>query len=381
MSLRILTLNTWGSPYAKHHAPRRAAIAGRLLALAPDVIALQEVFRKPDRQLLQRELRAEYPHQHYFASGLLGSGLLTLSRHPIVDAAFYRFRLGGESENIQRGDYYGGKGIGLTSIQTPEDGLINVFNSHTHAQYDPAEDNRFAIFTDSNLYEAARFIQGYSTAPVILCGDLNTRPGQGGYRIITALGHLTDAYTALHPNDAGTTYDPDNPYSDTSIPERLDYILLRGLRVQNIKITLTERLSDAGPALAYSDHYGLLAEVTPATTDTAHEAANNACDVLSNLHTRLQAARTEMDVARSRYAQRGVFGIAAMVDLLLSGGLRKRLGWFYPLLLLATGGYGAAHLLHNALNLRPRATVIDAQLAEISHQLAAQRLFDGRHCE
>src|SRR5690606_3187198 len=195
---------------------------------------------------------ATWQHFHYFPSALVGSGLLTMSKYPITDAHFHKFRMQGKPEDILHGDYYAGKGVGLTRIDTPQ-GLIDVYNCHTHAQYNPDNDNEYALYTETNLYEVARFIDSHSGAsPVILCGDLNTRPNQEGYKIITQLGALVDTFHELHIQHPITSA-KDNPYTQSD-NQCLDYVLVRNASVQSIDLVMTENLS--GDILAYSDHYG-----------------------------------------------------------------------------------------------------------------------------
>src|SRR5690606_26513699 len=94
-------------------------------------------------------------------------------------------------------------------------------------------------------------------SPVILCGDLNTRPNQEGYKIITQLGALVDTFHELHIQHPITSA-KDNPYTQSD-NQCLDYVLVRNASVQSIDLVMTENLS--GDILAYSDHYGLLAVV------------------------------------------------------------------------------------------------------------------------
>jgi sphingomyelin phosphodiesterase 2 len=46
---------------------------------------------------------------------MFGSGLVTLSRYPIVRHQFWRYAAGGFATAISCGDYYAGKGAGCTS--------------------------------------------------------------------------------------------------------------------------------------------------------------------------------------------------------------------------------------------------------------------------
>ena len=384
MSFRILTFNTWGTPYAKHHTQRMTAIASRILELAPDVIALQEMYRESDRQRMTNALQAVYPYQHYFASGLLGSGLMTFSRFPISDAVFYRFRMAGKPEKFWRGDYFAGKGIGLTRVETA-DGPVNVFNCHTHAQYEDATDNEYAAYTNSNLYETARLVHRYADSPTILCGDLNTRPDRLGYRLVTQLAALDDAYALTYPGETGYTFHQQNPYV-ASKSERLDYILLHGLRANTIDITLTEKLTEHGAARAYSDHYGLLAGVEITDPQTQKIAAYRAgYEVLAELLGALQQTRAAVSLEQHNASNRSFLSFAAIADTLLLSRERNQqpagfARFLHRWLFVALMFYGVGNAAHSFLSLKPRAAALDALIAELEHQINGQRLFNGQQC-
>lgn len=366
--MRILSLNIWGAPYAKDRAARLGAITDEIKRLNPDVIVLQEVFLPGQRQHFIEALAPIYNYSHYFYSGVIGSGLLTLSRYPIVDAIFHRFRLGGKPERLQHGDYFAGKGIGLTRIDAPE-GLYNVFNSHTHAQYQEQDTDEYAIFTDSNLYEAARFINAYADDnPTILCGDLNTQPDQTGYRIITTLANLADAYLeqhAAHP----VTFSAQNPYTGHD-DQCLDYILLRNAQSSTITRCMTEHFT--GAYLAYSDHYGLLADVQPAAPISTTPDAQ---PVLAALQQRLSLALAEIEGEQITYLERAAIAAGGTIDVtfLLRPILRRIVParsarfqrWIIIVLLLFAGG----QLLHTGINLRARRNVLQALHDEITTQL------------
>ena len=85
MKLRVLTFNTWGVPFfSRDRAARMRAIGRALAGMDVDVVGLQEVFYEKDRRLIARAAaEGGLLYSHYFQSGLMGSGLLTLSRYPI----------------------------------------------------------------------------------------------------------------------------------------------------------------------------------------------------------------------------------------------------------------------------------------------------------
>ena len=184
---------------------------GRLLGgLAPDLVGLQEAFSAGHRKQLVRELERvsglDY-YEAYFPSGVMGSGLFILSRHPIVRAVFWRYTKNGSPVAVKHGDWYAGKGVGMVRVRL-ESGLLDFFDTHAIANYGTHS------YTDDRLQqmrELAAFItaQAQSRAPALVVGDLNCAPGSPEFRIATETPALTDLLAA----------DP--------TPYRIDHILMR----------------------------------------------------------------------------------------------------------------------------------------------------------
>jgi endonuclease/exonuclease/phosphatase family metal-dependent hydrolase len=366
--MKVLTLNIWGAPQAKHRTARIAAIAEKVKLLNPDVLCFQEVYTDANREDLIGRLASNWPHYHYFASSLLGSGLLTMSRYPITEAVFQRFRMGGKPEHVKLGDYYVGKGIGLCRIAAPEKS-IDVYNIHPHAQYKMDNDNEYAVYNETSLYDALRFINAHSgDNPLAFCGDFNTRPDQAGYRILMGLGGFLDSYEQLHGKH-DITFSAKNPYVDE--PDQiLDYILLRGVGVKQIEMVCTERL--VGEALAYSDHYGLLAELDCEQKPKPKQV--NTYPILAALHHRVLVALAETEGEQRNEWGKMLLGAGFILDSSFITGFvgrfSKRLGdglrtasW------LTAIAFAAYHLLHAGINLQARKRTLMALEQEIKKQL------------
>jgi len=367
--LRLLTLNTWGTPYSNDVSIRMNATVALIKRLQPDIIALQEVFLERSRKQILKALSDEWPHYHAFLSGMIGSGLLTLSRYPIRDVNFYTFRMSGKPERIWQGDYYGRKGIGVLRLDTPY-GLLDVYNTHTHAQYQPELDNEYALFTDTNLYEAARFINIYSRdVPVILCGDLNTRPEQLGYELVVEIAQVTDFHASLCPNDPGYTFCPDNYYVKSTTYERLDYVMGRNVQPTSITI-LNAPPEDNDGVVAFSDHYGLVATFDLAQRQSTQTNTATKAEVLSIFDQRINKELAAVRRRRSRYSERILTAFAVMLDLFLFFGFYRRI---IPLLtprlrrwvVMSSLVYGAMSFVYDQLNLRSREQTLSAFQHEI----------------
>ncbi len=76
-----------------------------------DVVLLQEVWVDKDAQLLLAAGKAAgLAHGVHFRSGMFGSGLVTMARHPITQMAFWAYAASGISHAVHQGDFYAGKG-------------------------------------------------------------------------------------------------------------------------------------------------------------------------------------------------------------------------------------------------------------------------------
>jgi sphingomyelin phosphodiesterase 2 len=366
--MRIITLNIWGAPYARDHSARLKAITDRIHLLQPDFVCLQEVYLQNQRTHLWQHLSQDLPHSHYFPSGMLGSGLMTFSRHPIIDTSFHAFRLRGKPEKAHHGDYYAAKGIGRIRIQSPH-GTLDIYNIHTHAQYQPENDNEYAIFTNTNLYEAARFIRSQSSnQPWLLCGDFNTRPDQLGYTLIRQLTGADDLYLNHHQNHP-ITFASANPYT-TSQDQCLDYIMASAITVSTITLEFTTHPQSVP---AYSDHYGLIADFQhPAQVSFAYPPLNQPS--LHHLHKDLNIALSLLENARFMRFGYLISTLMAIPDTL---SITRILARIHPLpakiarrlalLLIVT--MVITNLLQIAVNLQNRRNHLLALLAEIEVHL------------
>ena len=130
--LKVASFNIWGLITAKDRPERVSAIT-RYFTKNPrglDILCLQEVWMADDYRTIRAALSLEFPHAHYFKSGVVGSGLAIFSKYPIVEAWWKGFTLTGKAHRIFDGDWFAGKGIGAVKIKHPVVGPIDVFNTH-----------------------------------------------------------------------------------------------------------------------------------------------------------------------------------------------------------------------------------------------------------
>ena len=134
--LKVATFNIWGLLTSKDRSERVSAIS-RYFTKNPrglDILCLQEVWMADDYRTIRAALSLEFPHAHYFKSGVVGSGLAIFSKYPIAEAWWKGFTLTGKAHRIFDGDWFAGKGIGAVKIQHPVVGPIDVFNTHVSTQ-------------------------------------------------------------------------------------------------------------------------------------------------------------------------------------------------------------------------------------------------------
>jgi sphingomyelin phosphodiesterase 2 len=118
---------------AKERQDRLAAI-GRYLAdpaRGYDIVGLQEVWVEDDYLQIKELVKDVLPYTKTWASGALGSsGLVILSKFPIVATSMRRFALNGDPFKVFHGDWYVGKCVVSATIVHPTCGEIEVFNTH-----------------------------------------------------------------------------------------------------------------------------------------------------------------------------------------------------------------------------------------------------------
>ncbi|CAO3571394.1 unnamed protein product [Mortierella alpina] len=294
IQISVLTLNCWGL-FSRHRKHRIRAIGTHLLdpTHGYDIVGLQEVWEHTDFLILQDLTKDVFPYAKHWTSGLFGSGLVVLSKHPILSTSLRRFALNGDPMAIHRGDWWDGKSCASAVLAHPIVGEIEVFNTHLHATYHEAG--------TPDPYLGCRLVQAWEMAGlfrtacalgrhVIALGDFNSAPNTLVIKLLTQFGGLTDSWHSLHPlpldrtlvelepeesqNLLGITCDtPLNSWTSHStwknsltgdpVGERLDYILYKKsptMDCSQVQVVLQERTVATGTADALmhlSDHFGV----------------------------------------------------------------------------------------------------------------------------
>ena len=365
-ALRVLSLNIWDLPLvSKHVTTRMNAIGKQLARMNLDVVALQEAWMGAHRRrVVEHAASGGLAYSHYFASGLRGSGLMLLSRFPIVDADFRRFRLGGRPERVWEADFYGGKGVGFARVLTPG-GPLDVYDLHAVASFTAANDDENRYYRAADLYECARFTWQSREHPALCCGDFNTSPAQREYAFVPVLARMRDAYREVHGGAVGVTFPGGS--------RCLDYVMVRDgqtqrLRPASAEIAMTSFEPGPGEApIGYSDHYGVLVELNMAERQApAAEALEDGQAVKQVLANLLEDLRRGMHSARRRERRWALSGAAGLGALVLLKRVRVPAALWASL---------AAGLALYAVPDEMRA--LDELAREIEQQLQARRAFNG----
>lgn len=253
--LSALSFNVAGVPlvYAGW-ARRRDAIARRLRASSYDLVALQEVWLERDAEFLRRGSGLPH-HARLTGEGLLGDGLLILSRFPILQTRRLTFRCRPPSLSIlHRAEFLAAKGAVLARVQTPW-GSLDVYDVHLAADY-PSVSNREVRL--AQLFELFLMIERHSSGRAfVILGDLNSQAGDPEYVLLRDLVGLRDVCMRGRRDLCGASY-PDEGL-------RLDHVLLpAGNLPASARLAFTGNVPGAG--LRYSDHAAVEAEISPGVT-------------------------------------------------------------------------------------------------------------------
>ncbi|XP_050294740.1 putative neutral sphingomyelinase [Anthonomus grandis grandis] len=278
LDFKVFTLNCWAlAVVSKNRKSRILAIAEVISKNNYDVVCLQEVWTNRDFFLLRDGLHKCLPYSHYFYSGVTGSGICILSKHPIEETFFHQWSVNGYIHKLHHGDWWGGKGVALCRLRVKQESttyFVNVYSTHLHAEYNRASDD----------YQAHRVLQAYDTAQfilltsgssdlIVLAGDLNTEPGDLAYRVLLTVPGLKDAYI-----EAGNvsqekfatcealqnSYTPAGMVKQKLLGKRIDYVMYHpgsGVNVDLKKYCLP--LPDRVPnqTYSYSDHEAIYVEL------------------------------------------------------------------------------------------------------------------------
>jgi endonuclease/exonuclease/phosphatase family metal-dependent hydrolase len=269
--LRILTLNCWNvtEPLAERMALVRAGVE----ALAPDLVAFQEVVVRRDgldqgAWLLdglgfERALGAAYrwtetadllPHDREGDA----FGNLVASRWPILRTEVR------ELPGLETGE----RRSAVAALVDSPHGQIAFTTTHLNWRLD------HGWVRERQVVALAAFVEAFAadaTLPPVLTGDLNAEPDATEIRFLRGLASIDGRSTyfqdawAVAGEGPGFTWDNRNPFARYGFDpdRRIDYILVGGADrlgrgwIEAARLAMTEPRDGIFP----SDHFGVVAEI------------------------------------------------------------------------------------------------------------------------
>ena len=292
-----MTYNAWGlkiGPFsiAKDYQKRIYSLPSEIYQINPDIIFLQEIWKKSDRCYLISELKKRGWHYSFYKSDLhpsikklpwlgqifLGNGLLIISKYPIdlEKTVVHSF-----STHTAREEIFTRKGALYCEINVTGIGKVGCINTHLGSidffqkkfQYSEKQKRSH----QKQIYELTQFIKNQQQSiPLFIGADLNIsdhqnhlswfpNPADEYIKFVTEL-NLTDSYRLLHPINQGTTYSNKNSYKkDSHGPEgRLDYLFHANIEKKLIpefsEIIFNNPIKKNNEDFYLSDHFGILTQ-------------------------------------------------------------------------------------------------------------------------
>lgn len=253
--LRVLSYNIWGlpAPIGQDLEPRVERIAEAIQAY--DIVLIQEAFDSHTASLPER---AGFPYAYHHRNADLWrqpSGLMVLSRFPIVETDFMPF------PGLAPPDLLANKGVLFARVQHPEIGYLDLYNTHYQSRQQPDAANIRIHSNNATLKQL--LLKHHQYHPTIIGGDFNAIPGNPEHQDLLQALPLIDTYL-MHPQQELARIV--NSWPSTALSSRrarrIDYLFLLENALWDYQV-LNSRMVFAEPWRGYllSDHLGMAATV------------------------------------------------------------------------------------------------------------------------
>jgi endonuclease/exonuclease/phosphatase family metal-dependent hydrolase len=258
--LRVVTWNLWGrgGPWSERHE----RITSTLLAVQPDVVALQEVWAEEGGRSQADLLAAALGFDRFWASRYAIDGVAVgnaiLSRWPIAKSEVRWLPARPDLEELRN--------VIRTAVDGPRGRLV-IYTTHLNWRFDQSDVRQEQVRFVARLITEMRE-EGF---PPILTGDFNAAPDSDEIRMLT--GRMTlavpglvfhDAWEVAGDGGAGFTWTNANPWArqDLEPDRRIDYVFVGWPKKGGAgHVTSCRLIGQAIDGVFPSDHLGVMAEL------------------------------------------------------------------------------------------------------------------------
>eukprot|EP00128_Syssomonas_multiformis_P010555 Colp12_sorted_trinity150504_noHs@26771 len=276
-----------------------------------EIVGLQEVWMESDYEILKDSL----PYHHYFRTGVIGSGLVVLSKYPIIEAFHRRFSANGKPQKIMHADFFGGKAVVCCRIAHPA-GDVDFFTTHIHAEYN-RENDEYLAHRAAQSYELLQFVRLTAKSPlVIVAGDFNMEPQDIGTRLWRDFGTLKDAWieTGGDPEGGMTCDVKSNSYTKPNkIEKRIDYIFYKaqpGIKCTRSSVCFVKKPLKCD--LSYTDHYGVEATFVFEETPSKHAVHEWCAGDVTHMKEAQEIVKNGIAIATSQKQSHRLWGLSSL---------------------------------------------------------------------
>lgn len=265
--VRLLTFNVLTMDSAS--GQQRHDLVRRLLpGLRPDVVALQEVTRRPDLDQAVDLLGPEFAIVDLPGSTPQHVGECLASRWPLGDVSTLDRHVADYAEDGPRA-----AAVAVEVLVPPPLGRLLVVHHKAAYQLQLEHVREEQALATAHFVE--ELVSHRPDLPVVLLGDLNAGPDAASLRFLTGRQSLAgtsvryeDAWEAVHADEPGHTFSPCNPLVRAGqMPlergRRIDHIMTRSgphgplLDVADCRLVFDQPVD----GVWVSDHFGVLAEL------------------------------------------------------------------------------------------------------------------------